>query len=112
VNFRITPVKNLAEGLARVLDGRSDALVADRSVLLDLARNGTRASEVTVVNREFDPTSYAFAFRRGDEEFRLLVDRVLSRTYRTGKFVQLYAKHFGPPGADTQTFFSRLAEPD
>ena len=112
VNFRITPVNNLAEGLARVLDGRSDAFVADRSVLLDLARNGARASEVTVVNREFNPTSYAFAFRRGDEEFRLLVDRVLSRTYRTDKFVQLYAKHFGPPGTDTRTFFSRLAEPD
>jgi len=112
VNFRITPVNSLAEGLARVVDGRSDAFVADRHVLLDLARTGARASEVTVLNREFDPTSYAFAIRRGDEDFRFLVDRVLSRTYRTGKFVQLYAKHFGPPGNDTRTFFSRLAEPD
>jgi polar amino acid transport system substrate-binding protein len=112
VNLAVTPVKTLAEGLARVVGGASDALVADRNVLLDLARHGAGGSEVMVVEREFDPTSYAFALRRGDEDFRLLVDRVLSRAYRSGKFVQLYSTHFGPPGDNTLMFFRRVAEPD
>ncbi|BCT93932.1 amino acid ABC transporter substrate-binding protein [Lysobacter helvus] len=112
VNFKITPVTSMAEGLARVVSGKSDALVSDRNVLMDLARNGQGAGDVMVIDREFDPTSYAFALRRGDEDFRLLVDRVLSRTYRTGKFEQLYATHFGPAGESTRMFFRRLAEPD
>ena len=111
VNLRITPVRTLAEGLARVVDGKSDALLSDRSVLLDLARHGERSGEVTVIDREFAPTSYAYPLRR-DEDFRLLDDRVLSRTYRTGKIEQLYATHFGPAGDSTRTFFSRIAEPD
>jgi polar amino acid transport system substrate-binding protein len=111
VNFRITPVKSMEEGLARVVDGKSDALVSDRSVLLDLAKHGTGAGQVTVLDREFDPTSYAFPFRR-DQDLRFLVDRVLSRAFRTAKFEQLYAAHFGPPSENTRMFFRRVAEPD
>ena len=111
VNFRITPVKSLAEGLARVVDGKSDALVSDRSVLLDLAKHGAGAGEVAVLDREFEPTTYAFPMRR-DADFRLLVDRVLSRAYRTGKFEQLFVMHFGPQSDSTRMFFRRVGEPD
>jgi len=112
VNAKVTPVKSMEEGLARVVDGSSDALVADRNVLLDLTQHGARGNETYVVDREFDPTSYSFPLRRGDEDFRLLVDRVLSRAYASGKFTQLYAKHFGPPSDSTRMFFKRVAEPD
>lgn len=112
VNFTVTPVPSMEAGLARVVNGQSDALVSDRNILLDLARHGAGSNEVMVIDREFDPTAYAFALPRGDDDFRLLVDRVLSRAYRSGKFVQLYAKHFGPPNDSTLTFFRRVAEPD
>jgi hypothetical protein len=50
------------------VDGKSDALVSDRSVLLDLAKHGSGAGEVTVLDREFDRRPTPFPFRR-DQDF-------------------------------------------
>jgi len=38
---------------------------------------------------------YALALRRGDEDFRLAVDRALSQIYRSGEIVKLFATSFG-----------------
>jgi glutamate/aspartate transport system substrate-binding protein len=34
--------------------------------------------------------------RRGDADFRLAVNRVLARLYRSGEIVQVYEQWFGP----------------
>jgi ABC-type amino acid transport substrate-binding protein len=39
---------------------------------------------------------YAFMVRRGDANFRLAVDRVLTRLYRSAEVVPIYEKWFGP----------------
>ena len=83
VNSEISTVPNLQAGLQRVSSGEADAFLADRSVLLDLARNDA-SGKVMVVDRVFDHTMLSLAMRRGDEDFRLLVDKTLSRLYRTG----------------------------
>ena len=41
----------------------------------------------------FEP--YALAMQRGDHDFRLLVDRTLSRLYRTGAIVRIFRNSFG-----------------
>ena len=41
---------------------------------------------------------YGLAVRRGDADFRLIVDRTLARVYRTGQFMQIYDKWFGRAG--------------
>jgi polar amino acid transport system substrate-binding protein len=112
VNSIVTPVHSLDEGVARVGSGQSDAFLADRSVLLDRVRNDPQARSLAVLDREFDPTAYALALRRGDEDFRLLVDRALSAVYRSGAILPLYGVYFGPPSATTREGFQRLAEPE
>lgn len=112
VNSVVTPVASLADGVTRVVDGKSDAFLADRSALLDLVKNDPQGRNLAVLDREFDPTAYALALRRGDEDFRLLVDRALSAIYRTGSITPLYSVHFGPPNSTAREGFRRLAEPE
>lgn len=107
VNSVISTVPNLQAGLQKVSSGEADAFLADRSVLLDLARNDP---SVIVVDRVFDHTMLSLAMRRGDEDFRLLVDKTLSRLYRTGKINGIYEKHLGKPNAATREWFRQVAE--
>ena len=43
----------------------------------------------------FSYETYGLALPRGDNEFRLLVDKTLARLYRTGKIKSILAKTFG-----------------
>lgn len=106
VNANITTVPTLAAGLQRVQSGESDAFVADRSVLLDLARNN---NDVMVLDRVVDPTTYALALRRNDDDLRLLVDRTLSGMYRGGRIDAVYAQYFGEAKAGTREWFRQVA---
>ena len=105
VNANITTVPTLAAGLQRVQNGESAAFVADRSVLLDLARNH---NDVMVLDRVVDPTTYALALHRNDDDFRLLVDRTLSGLYRSGKIDSLYGQYFGEAKAGTREWFRQV----
>ena len=50
--------------------------------------------------------------RRGDEDFRLLVDKTLSRLYRTGRIDGIYEQHLGKPDKATREWFRQFAEPE
>jgi ABC-type amino acid transport substrate-binding protein len=105
VNAHITTVPTLAAGLQRVQDGESAAFIADRSVLLGLARD---AHDVTVLDRVVDPTTYALALRRNDDDLRLLVDKTLSGLYRTGRIDAIYGQYFGEEKAGTREWFRQV----
>jgi ABC-type amino acid transport substrate-binding protein len=109
VNANISTVPTLAAGLQRVQNRESAAFVADRSVLLGLARD---AHDVTVLDRVVDPTTYALALRRNDDDLRLLVDRTLSGLYRSGKIDGLYGRYFGEEKAGTREWFRQVGLPD
>lgn len=108
----ISPVPDLDSGVQRVLDGRSDAFIAERSVLLDVAKRHPSGDQLIVADRLFDHEALALAMRRGDEDFRLLVDKTLSRLYRTGRIDGIYERHLGKPNAVTRGWFRLVAEPE
>lgn len=107
----VAPVADYAAGVKMVLERRAAALFGDRPVLLDAAKRGP-AGELTVIERTFTREPLALALRRGDDAFRLLVDRSLSRLFRSKDFATLYAGHFGTPDAATLEFFQSVALPD
>ena len=107
----IAPVADYAEGVQRVLDRRAAALFGDRPVLLDAAKRGP-AGELLVIERAYTREPLALAMRRGDDAFRLLVDRSLSRLFRSKDFAPLYTGFFGTPDAGTLEFFQSVALPD
>lgn len=108
----VTTVPDYQTGLKMVLDRRVAALFGDRPVLLDAAKHGPSAGDLLVVERTFTRQPLALALRRDDPKFRLVVDRTLSRLYRSKDFPALYARFFGDPDAGTLQFFQSLALPE
>ena len=86
-------------------------LFGDRPVLLDAAQRGEAAGQVLVLGRSFTREPIALAMRR-DENLRLLVDRTLSRLYRSQDFAALYKQWFGEPATSTLEFFQSISLPD
>ena len=93
-------------------DRRAAALFGDRPVLLDAAQRGPDAGELMVLERRFTREPLALAVRRGDDAFRLLVDRTLSRLFRSPEIGPLYTTYFGAPDPGMLEFFQSVALPD
>lgn len=101
----VSRVNGYDAGIQALVDRRSDAFFGERAVLIDASRRHAAARDLQVIDRLFTFEPLALAFGRGDEAFRLLVDRTLSRTYGSGDISWLYTKWFGEPDDTTMTFF-------
>ncbi|MDJ0941961.1 MAG: amino acid ABC transporter substrate-binding protein [Kiloniellales bacterium] len=111
-NAEIATVDSHDEGLRQVLDGELDAYFADRAILLGMALASDRMSELVVGERLYSHEPYGLALAKGDEDFRLLVDRSLSRLYRTLAITPIYARYFGSPGRLVLALYQMNALPE
>jgi polar amino acid transport system substrate-binding protein len=109
VNSSVVSVPDLATAIRQVDEGKADAFFGERTTLLDAIHRDASAGELTVLDRYFDHTPLSFALSRGDEDFRLAVDRSLSHLYRSGKVAEAYAQFFGKPDAAAVAQFDRNA---
>lgn len=109
---KVVPVKSYEEGIRRVADGSSNVFFADRSILLDAAKRGPSASDLTVLKRQFTYAPIALALERNDADFRLVVDRALSQLFGSQEFHDLYVKWFGVPNDSVDTFFKLSTLPE
>jgi len=112
IEVTVSPVADYAMGVQMVLDRRAAALFGDRPVLLDAAKRSPAAGQLLVIERNFTQEPLALAMRRGDDQFRLVVDRTLSHLFRSKDMGPLYATYFGAPGEGTLEFFQAVALPD
>jgi polar amino acid transport system substrate-binding protein len=109
VNSSVVSVPDLATAIRQVSDGKADAFFGERTTLLDAISHDASAGELMVLDRYFDHTPLSFAVSRGDEDFRLAVDRSLSHLYRSGKVAEVYSQFFGKPDATALAQFDRNA---
>jgi len=65
-----------------------------------------------VVDRLLRRDPIALAVRRNDDDFRLMVDRALSKLYRSQDLVSIYSKHYGAPTRGALDFYQAVALPD
>jgi ABC-type amino acid transport substrate-binding protein len=108
----VTPVDSYQAGIQRVLDRSSDVFFGDRPILYDAAEGSSSASDLTVLDRLFTYEPLALALARDDEDFRLVVDRSLSKLFRSGQFKDVYVKWFGEPDDSAAIFFGLSALPE
>lgn len=109
VQARINAVANNEEGMDLVVKRKADAFVGDRAILLAAHGRSGAAKSLYVVTRRFTYESIAVAVPRGDEDFRLLVDRALSELYRSEKGEAIYKAHFGEVDEIAEKLFSTAA---
>ena len=63
-----------------------------------------------MLTRHFTYEPLALAMARNDDDFRLVVDRALSRFYASPTFGETYMAVFGKPDADTVEYFRGLPQ--
>jgi ABC-type amino acid transport substrate-binding protein len=108
----VAPVGSYGEGLQRVIDRRSDVFFGERAILLDAAKRRDGGRDLRVIDRLFTYEPVALTLPRGDDDFRLMVDRALSRLYRSAAIGPIYTAAFGEPDAATLDFFRWNALPE
>ena len=101
----VVTVARHEEGLELVRDRTLDAYFADRAILVGLVAASDAPDEFLIAERLFTYEPYALALAKGDEAFRLLVDRTLSRMYRSGDIDPIFAEYFGLPGQIIKSLF-------
>jgi ABC-type amino acid transport substrate-binding protein len=104
VDAKITPVADYRTGLQQVLDRKADVFFGDRTLILGAMDDAARKNLV-ILDRQFTHELAALALARGDEEFRLTVDRALSQLYASPDFRQLYETWCGLFDDNARTFF-------
>ena len=62
-----------------------------------------------LADRYFSYEPYALMLRRGDPAFRLAVNRVLARLYRSGQILEVYTRWFGQIGTPSAVLLSLYA---
>jgi len=100
VKATVVTVKTREEGL-RLLDQKKvDGFASDRIVLIGVVLTSKTQGAFKLLEEDFSVEPYALALPRGDHEFRLAVNRVLARLYRTGEIQKIYEQwlgRLGPP---------------
>jgi len=99
VKAEIVSIKTRGEGLALLGQGKADALASDRTALIGLAMKDAAArGRYKLLDQDFSIEQYALMLPRGDADFRLAVNRVLARVYRSGEIEKIYGRWLGPLG--------------
>jgi glutamate/aspartate transport system substrate-binding protein len=88
-------VKEHADGIAALENGTADAYASDRVILIGLAMTSKDPTKWAIADQYFSYEPYGLILRRGDPNFRLAVNRVLARLYRSGEIIPVYERWFG-----------------
>ena len=98
LDVEVVEVASTKEGADMLERKQVDAFAADEVVLIGqvIARGGRDTYAISEELFSFEP--FALALARGDADFQLVADRVLSRLNREGGIVPIYKKWFGSFG--------------
>jgi ABC-type amino acid transport substrate-binding protein len=99
VKAELVSIKTRDEGIALLGKNEVEALASDRTALIGLVvMGGGSQGSFKLLDQDFSIEQYALMLPRGDADFRLAVNRVLARVYRSGEIEKIYARWLGPLG--------------
>jgi glutamate/aspartate transport system substrate-binding protein len=97
-DVHLVVLKDYAEGLAALEGGSIDAFATDDIVLYGLLSKSSIKDDLEVVGRFLTYDPYGIMLRRDDSAFRLVVNKALADTFRSGEIEKIYGKWFDPLG--------------
>ena len=106
VNAEVLPVKEHLDGLNAVAKGTVDAYASDQTVLVGLAIAVSGQIQLKMAEMQFSFEPYGLTLRRNDPDFKLAVDEVLARLYRSGQILEIYDRWFGKLGKPSPAIFA------
>jgi ABC-type amino acid transport substrate-binding protein len=95
INATVVAVRDHDEGVAALVDGRADAYASDEVILIGLARKLGDNANLRLSGSMFSYEPYALMVRRNDADFRLVADRALAETFRSGGIGGIWERWFG-----------------
>jgi ABC-type amino acid transport substrate-binding protein len=103
VQAQIVTVEKREEGLALLGQAQVEGFAADRTTLIGVVvmsggARGAGAANYRLLDQDFSIEQYALMLPRGEHDWRLAVNRVLARVYRSGEIEQIYGRWLGPLG--------------
>ena len=105
----VVPVKDHADGVDMVAQKEADAYFGDRTIISGILSKRADSGKMMLLQRNFTYEPIALAIARDNDDFRLIVDTVLSELYLSDEFPAMYARYFGQPGEKTVELFKIYA---
>jgi ABC-type amino acid transport substrate-binding protein len=94
INAQVVEVADHEHGVKMLADGELAAYFADRAILSFLLIGPDSPKNLLIAKDYLTREPYALALARGDDDFRLLVDRTLARLYRSPAIDKIFARNF------------------
>jgi ABC-type amino acid transport substrate-binding protein len=98
VNAQVVTVNTRPEGLGLVDDAKVDGFAADRTTLVGAVLAKSASGAYRLLDEDFSIEPYVFALPSGEHDYRIAVNRVLARLFRTGEIAKVYERWLGPLG--------------
>jgi ABC-type amino acid transport substrate-binding protein len=98
IKAEVVPVANRPQALKMIESGEVDGLASDRIALIGTVLRDPGETVFRLLDEDFSVEQYALPLPKGNHEFRLAVNRVLARLYRTGDIAPIYNRWLGPLG--------------
>lgn len=95
INATIVAVPSHTDGIERLANGEFAAYFGDGAILLFNLMQSPFRDRILMSDKVLSFEPYALALPKGDDEFRLVVDRALARLSRTGEIASVFEKNFG-----------------
>lgn len=97
INFKQLLGKDHAESFSLLVSGQADAFVMDDNILAGLIVTSRTPDKFKVVGETLAEEPIAIMYRKGDPEFKKLVDDTVRNLMKSGALEKLYAKWFNGP---------------
>lgn len=98
IKSQVVTVKTRAEGLKLLEESKVEGFASDRTTLIALVATSPASGSFRLLDEDFSIEPYALTLPRGDHEFRLAVNRVLARLFRSGEIGSIYSRWLGALG--------------
>jgi glutamate/aspartate transport system substrate-binding protein len=97
LGMTVMPGKDHAESFLLVETGRASAWMEDDILLAGFRANAKNPADFKLLDKPYPSDPYALMFRKGDGQFKALVDETLAALMRSGEFERLYGQWFEQP---------------
>ncbi len=96
--FTLRIIETHIQGMELLNAGKVDGYATDRAMIIGQVLRSADAGLYTISSGVFSLEPHALMMKRGDTDFRLVVDRALAGLYRTARIRRIYHDWFGRYG--------------